>query len=215
MITIISQLVSSKPMALPVEIPTNYRTPYYKCKPSGATNIDREMSEETADAQKAEYPDMDFLGSGASGLVVDLGPNIVGKYTTFINETVAAKKIQEFKPKCFIEVYDVKQIQNSLWLIVCEKVKVPSHLELSVLYHARMQFATLQYVLQSVHVKPFSSDAQVVEHTYKKFKEWKDNLRQSDFDYSDDHPDNFGWNRNGDLVALDLGGAYKRLDLSK
>lgn len=188
-------------MALPIEVPRDYRSPFGH-EVDGPRIIDREMYDDTAIRQWERYPRIDFLGAGDRGLAVDLGSGYVGKYTTSSDEAYAATKLMERPLDGIVNVFSVEKIQTDLWLIVMERVEQLSPLDVKIFNSI---FAVSPNRIKEEYRNSLPSNFSEEEKQYadvvcQKYLEWKQN---KDFSFRDEHAGNFGW-KNGKLVVLDI-----------
>lgn len=111
--------ISQKPMALPVAPPSPWMN-------MGIERIDQRMDEETADKLKQQYPDIQYGGAGAAGIVFRTGPGKMAKVTSYEDEVINATQ-------AFYNQYDwvvpilsePERVQGSprLWLIHMKELK--------------------------------------------------------------------------------------------
>lgn len=112
-------------MALPIDKPSGLESGHWW---DGINAIDEKMDEETANKEKSRLKAPSFLGSGVWGVVLDIGDNMVVKYTTKQEEADMARFLMQHGYQYpVVKVYDVKRIQdrelNELWAITMEKLK--------------------------------------------------------------------------------------------
>ncbi|KKN50718.1 hypothetical protein LCGC14_0629790 [marine sediment metagenome] len=98
------------------------------------------------------------------------------KYTDESSEAKAAERLMRSPIPCTVSVYDVELVEDRLWSLVLEKVKPITWKE----YSEAMESGLVEELNDCL-----------IEHGY----------------FIDDvHWKNLGWNQDGDLVLLDLGG---------
>jgi hypothetical protein len=145
--------------------------------------LDRSMPE---DYQEDPEGELNYLGSGASGMVYDhpTDLNKTIKYTDDPSEMHIAQKLLVWQKEngrfhpAIIGVYEVEAINDKVSRLVLEKVE-PA---------------------QSGRKSNFSYSA---DYIYK-------SLSESGFGYNDWHAGNIGRRSNGEIVILDLGGLRSR-----
>ena len=180
----------------------------------GLKYIDRIMSEETAKQQKEEF-DPTYLGSGTAGLVVNLPGNKVGKYTRDRQEAEFAKKLIKNPLHCFVKVFEVREIQPKLWMIISEKVR-PLTDEFEQVIALRLRSVSKYKNMQDTYEKEkqFINDmfTQDQSEPYLLFLEkhfqMMSCLQKNNIYTQEAHEYNLGYTDDGRLVILDLGGSH-------
>lgn len=151
--------------------------------PSGIRQIDRIMTQETADLEMARLNDINMLGAGAEGVaithIVD-GRKIASKYAQQPDEAELAKYAMTINIPCLPKVYDVIDLQRrlgakkSLWRIDME---LCSPCDISI-YHF---------------------------YNHEEVEQLERCLRVHGIRCQDIKPQNVGRNSEGSLVLLDFG----------
>lgn len=197
-------------MALPVETPVD---------DWGPATIDMVMTEETAEQEKSQYPDISYLGGGRFGMAVDLGDGKVGKYTASRSEANFAQSLVGRDVPGLVSVYDVRQLQSSeqvgkwkdLWVIITERVTVlpkgsRENAVATQLYRAVWRLdgnmPSLDYMRDNRRFPLEHSDLEL----YFDYSDLIENLRAAGVDpeKSDAHGYNVGYS-GAELVLFDLG----------
>jgi len=195
----------------------------------GTKRIDREMSQQTADQLKKQYPEIEFLGAGGIGVAGQSGNNVI-KFTSDEDEAMMAKQLMKINIPCIVKIYSVKKVQEprkfdsyynatTIWVIECEKVN--TNLTLDQKRLAGDMNAILQIGGWSTMPSEFirqgweSKKQYVYEKTIKEFPqeqqfindylEMRMCLDKNNIIADDAHGDNIGYNKQGKLVLFDLG----------
>lgn len=108
---------------------------------SGASRIDRLMSQETADKERLRLNSPVYLGTGTSGLVVDTQDGYVTKYVSDESDAEMASSLIGVNKYPIAKVRSVQLVQEDpkIWAISLEKVKPyneldPNHIMWSKIY---------------------------------------------------------------------------------
>jgi hypothetical protein len=207
----------AKPMALPVEIPSDNKKGTGN---RGIDYVDRVMSEETAQKEREKYPGMSFLDAGNRGVAITVPYTIqdesgntklvVMKYTTHPSEYKTAKFLltrPDLNGKLFAKVIEADMAQGeagqyeALYRIVMEKVDPLNKEEVNFINE-------FLYGNKGPNCPPINTlPMWAVEYTYvyDSYCELISNLKTSGFKTSDVHGKNVGWNEDSELVVFDLG----------
>ena len=94
-------------MALPAEVPEDRLYDQF----IGAYDMDLVMTEDVAEGQRLEHPDMCYLGRGNCGVAYNVGDKVI-KYTFDETEHKAALKLMENPISCTVRVFESKKVQN-------------------------------------------------------------------------------------------------------
>lgn len=168
----------SKDMPLPSEAPIKpYDEEYVKGILWGAEEVNRKMTKEIAEKEQELYPEMKYIGQGQIGVVYEVGPDKVVKYTTDESEYNVAFELLENPIDCTAKVFDVEYL-GFVYRIVLEKVK-PLSIE---------------------EIKEFNYP----DSAQREFLE--DCLELNGWRHQDLHGANVGYNSDDNLVILDIGG---------
>lgn len=198
-------------MALPQEVPNEY------VEYGGVERIDLWMSDDTAKQEKNKNPGLSFCGSGANGLVYDIGNGRVVKYTLSVLEADKAKILMSNNGDYPVpKIYSVNEVQNKngrhIWAITMEKMKLLDRKYWDVWdfiinwrKHAPNGWgAEIDEVMVGVNKYVFS----VISQSEKRWM-CEESLRFKKLDALDLLWDakgrNIGINSEGHLVLLDLG----------
>jgi hypothetical protein len=144
----------------------------------GRTIMDRRMTEETARREEERNPGLHWIGHGNCGIAYETANGTVIKYTDDRLEFEAASRLMENPIPCTVRVYDayvVQEYKPFLWAIELEKV-IPMKESEDFSSEGQRQIANVKACLES---NRYNS----TEAFYK----------------------NLGWNKDGNLVLLDLG----------
>lgn len=175
----------------------------------GLELIDREMSQEIADQQRAEQ--VSYLGSGYNGLATLLPNDQVRKYSLDERESLMADYLRQNPLPCTVRVYKVQRLGDSgkLWAIDAERVRPLSYNEQDIADHITGD------LWDSDNLNNLKAIRQYFEHyksSYPQDMDFLDRLLQfytcliSNRLYSTDTIGvNLGW-RDDEIVLLDLGG---------
>jgi len=178
----------------------------------GPKDVDRAMSQEIA--QKEEERGIDYLGAGESGIVYHDRGNVVYKYTTDAKDVRAAKYFFKNPSSCTVRVVaPVEKLDNSLWLIIAEKVEPidPYFIYVISEYHSYL----FRHYLSAAEGDLFLADQlkdkmDGIREEYPKLISDYSNLiiclRKNGYKILDAHGKNVGYNAEGKMVLLDLGG---------
>lgn len=203
------KICQCKPMALPFdrsELPDYYAP---NKDNTGIRVIDKKMRDDTAEKEQKDWNPR-YLGSGSFGVAVDLGNNIVGKYTEDPYEANLASHIMRKNLPCFPKIFSVDQIQDALWRINMERVTpLGDRFDLELVYILRRALESSQNVdilerkFNEISVR-FRED----EQEMKLFSDYYDMAKcflANNIKPYDAHPHNVGYTADGRLVLFDLG----------
>lgn len=186
----------------------------------GFSNINYQMSQETSDKQKEQYPDISYFGSGGEGVSSNI-PGGALKYTNQKNEYLSALNQYKQKLPCLVQILEEpKQIQVDppLWAIAMQKVQPLDDDERNVMnfilgwemdpgryptFEETLNFVDFlykKYGIKKPRVTP--EKIQRVHYAYEHMKACFDN---NGFESDDAHAKNVGWNKDGRMVLFDLG----------
>ena len=190
----LTRISQSKPMALPFGLPEEYNR--------GLEVVDRKMTDETANVER-ETMQPSYLGSGSYGLAANLPSGMVDKYTDDEKEAEIAQQVKNNPLPCLVNVHEVRQIQSApdIWAITVEKVKTLSYFE--------------QEIIEGVYDDwRFPKSVQKMKSIYRHQAQLMDDyvalricLGDNRLSGHDAHPENIGYDKEGNLVLFDLGGA--------
>lgn len=153
--------------------------------PTGARDgrylVDKQMDDSMSRKEEQQHPEMKYLGHGGNGVAYENQGDRVVKYTTDRSEWRTACYVYKRPVQCIVRVLEYPEVLSaSLFKIVTEKVK---------------QLATEEkdYFWTNPQLQPkiLQLEQCLQAHRYK--------LTELDVH-------NVGWNKDGDLVMLDMGG---------
>jgi hypothetical protein len=202
------RLSQAKPMALPF---SREITPGPHGGLTGIERIDAFMTEETAKREK-EKRSPKYLDSGASGVVVELGNGIVGKYTVLKHEAERASAFVGVDLPCVVKVLNVEKISQKpeshrdLWFITMEKVKSLQGAELDLAHKMRRVPEYWDILMYDINNK-YSEWEKAFPHLIsfiQKHRQLTNCLRENNIHADDVHGLNLGYNNQGNLVLIDL-----------
>lgn len=213
-----------KPMPLPYGIPDAGIG-------RGFSHIDNQMSQETADKQKGQYPDISYLGSGVEGIASDI-PGGVLKYTDQEKEYLSALNQYKQQLPCLVRILEEpKQIQvpptpqrpwpkhtSPLWAIAMEKVQALDEDERNVMnfimgweidpgryptFEETLNFTDFLY--KKYGVKKPKVAPEKIQRVHYAYRHMKTCFADNKFESRDAHTKNVGWSKDGRMVLFDLG----------
>ena len=201
----LQKIAQSKPMALPFARPND--------SGYGLKRIDQRMTEETAREQRQNKKPK-YRGAGQAGVAVDLGNGLIGKYTDDQEEADFAQHIKSHPVPCIVRVYDVEEVQKQLtdpinstrqqpiWMIVEDEAKTLSRGEKSIVNYwedlesgHNLEKIVIMLNQQYSHMTDFVS----------KLSDFKQCIKQNGIIADDIIGDNVGYDKNGNLILIDLG----------
>lgn len=213
----LNKITQSKPMAMPIPDPGEH------IRNTGWEVIDNRMTLETADEEIDQYPDLSYLGSGSNGVVVDLGYNMVGKYTNEEHEVFQAERAKKHRPSCIVNIHEIRKVQGppySLWMIIMDRIRTLDTVE-KKLYAFFSSFGSQNGPLTIERIRdggfnlgrPVSANGQLtqfgeqVKHLLSLHKKFMKCLELNGFRADEAHEENVGFDKNSNLVLFDLGGS--------
>ncbi len=204
------KICQCKPMALPFDRTELPERPNYTNKDEvGVRVIDKKMRDDTAKKEQENW-DPHYLGSGSFGVAVDLGNNIVGKYTEDPYEADMASHIMHKNLPCFPKIFSVDQIQNDLWRINMERVTpLGNRFDPELVPMLRWALETSQnaQILEN-KIDKLLTRFDENEGTMKLVSDYCDMAKcflANDIKSHDAHEHNVGYTSDGRLVLFDLG----------
>jgi len=196
----------SKPMALPFATPEIDMNKPERMR-RGLNLIDKEMTQETADAEELRL-NPEYLGSGGMGLAGITPEGFVVKWTKDQDEAAIAKEFIGKNVSCLPKFYEVEKLQDSLWAITMQKVELLPRKkeffsiirELSDMFNAPPDDFNqhLEEVTNLIAKFPY------LEKIARDFNEMTYCLSMNKIVPGDLHIGNIGYNQ-GNMVLFDLG----------
>jgi hypothetical protein len=198
---------AQKPMALPVYPPGRY---YNDKQPDGAIKIDNLMEEETAQQERDQFPNMQWLGSGGFGVAVESNPNEVVKYTSDDMEVQRVSWAYRNKPDWVVPfLAPPRYIQEDppLWALRMKKIELLNSEEQQLIsaltLAAEDDFGRLPSLLDVVQNLEVDLTEEEVTNLYHQINYIiKQNINSLELD--DLHGGNIGRDQ-GKLKVFDLG----------
>lgn len=191
---------------------------------SGFSKIDYQMSQESADRQKEQYPDISYLGSGAEGIASNI-PGGALKYTDQEKEYLSALHQYRKQLPCLVRILeepkpiqDPSGEQRSLWAIAMEKVQVLDEGEQNVMsfimgweldpgryptFEETLNFRDFLY--KKYRLKKPKVAPEKIQRVHYAYRHMKACFEDNEFESNDAHPKNVGWSKDGRMVLFDLG----------
>jgi hypothetical protein len=210
----LQRISQSKAMPLPYGIPDADIS-------RGFSRIDSQMSHETSDRQREQYPDISYLGSGGEGVASDI-PDGALKYTDQAEEYLSALNQYKQQLPCLVRILEEpKRIQEDplLWAIAMEKVQPLDEDERSVMsfileweidpgrfptFEETLNFVDLLYKKHG-YKKPKKVAPEKIQRVHYAYMHMKKCFEDNEFESNDAHSKNVGWNKDGRMVLFDLG----------
>lgn len=194
-----------------ISMPLPFERPIDKYPGGGYYNIDRIMSEETAEKEKLHRHKPEYLGSGSFGVAaIDPKTNSVVKYSAERNEYEIAKFLFHNPCPCFVKILEEPTIIQStgkpVYSIVTEKVRELFESEEDKIY--LMNLRELAERRPENYLREYENKLMKYpenEFIIKKHQELYECLQQNGYYCEDVHGGNIGFNSQGKLVILDLG----------
>ncbi len=187
-----------KPMALPFTVPQS------DIFSGGVDAIDQEMLQETAD-QEVDRLNPEFLGSGSMGVAGITPEGLVVKYTAEHDEAHIAQHFMNNPIPCLPIIYEVKRLQQFLWAITMEKVKLLTNSEECQVITAlnnQLQYSSSNSLKM---IQELTSKYPYLEKLVDDYNTMMACLKEHKITPGDLHDDNVGYNKDGNLVLFDLG----------
>ena len=189
-------------IAVPLPFSTPFKERHYT--PRGAREIDRMMTEETAENEAIDNPE--YLGAGELGITGRLPNGHVIKYTDAESEARNAEYLMRLPQPCFPKIFNVKKSQEypvELWRIEMEFARKLSNLEgfISDLYMAGQ---SLEDILRYIESEKGPVSARMAVKVVNALREFNECHTRSYVSPSDVHTENLGWIGKR-IVMFDLG----------
>ena len=210
-----------KDMPLPFPYPGLVSDKSFTKNTIGLNRIDHRMTQETADREKERNPS--YLGSGAFGVIIDLGGGKVGKYITDYTEADFADEIKRNPVPCVVKIHSVTQVQQevnskvpNLWLVIEDKVRTLSPEDARLAWEIRgwrflaapdnggYEEADVRNSYQDAITK-YPDKKQFIDDLFK----FGIQMVQYGICSHDVKGDNIGYDQNNNLVLIDLGFSFK------
>jgi hypothetical protein len=202
----LAKLNQSKPF--PVPFNTRDNIPISKARdpstPWGAWNVNEVMRPEEAEFEETSHPNMSYLDQGNVGVVYDLGDSVI-KYTSDVSEAQSAQEIYENPIPCAVRVLQPPtMINDKLAKIVLEKVTPLNSAQKKIIWDAVDTYENNRgETLEDMIERLSPTERQLVlDYDYLRNCLW-----ENGFNSGETHEHNIGYNSEGTLVLLDLGGA--------
>lgn len=200
---------AQKAMPLPVAVDTEERL-----DSAGISRMDNKMTEDTANRLRQQYPEIEYGGAGAIGIVFQTGPNEIMKVTHDLSEANAAEYAFENSLDWVVPILEKPQmIQDNppMWGIRMKKLRLIEDQNLIVFIHNVVamdevnQFPNLEQIGFIIENNfPDFEDADEALNIYAHMKYILDQNRQALW-LGDIHGGNVGWDDDGHLKVFDLG----------
>ncbi len=200
------KISQGKPFPLPFDVPDrqDHAGPIIF---RGKTRIDDTMTQDTADEEQRRNEEMSYLGVGSYGIVADLGNGMVLKYIASPNEAETARRVMQTKPPCVVKIHEVRELQDDLWGIVMDKVRL---LNSGESYQASAYKWYWISITEGMSLEEFVDRSSYVPEKfthefYDKYAKMLICLRENKIPLDDVHGDNCGYDNEGNLVVFDIG----------
>lgn len=217
--------LAQKPMAIPYDMPTPTEMGLSHGI-GGIENIDEHMSSETAQKEKQEHPDIKYRGSGYAGLVSQVAPGVLRKYTTDQDEVEVARAAFQDKYPFMVEVLKApEQIQKdgtTMWAITIKEVRLPTLEEKFLIGYLNIgpydeqedldynELPSIPRMLQEFGIYHPEMSMPEMMKIYNAYKKFAKQMIEHGFSLRDAHEGNLGWTDDGRLVLFDMGMSMPR-----
>ena len=190
-----------------IAVPLPFTTPFreWGYMPRGAKEIDRMMSEETAENEAIDNPD--YLGAGELGLAGRLPDGHVRKYTDAKSEADNAEYLIAHPEPCFPKIFHVKKVQEypvELWRIEMEFARPLNNLE-TFISDSYLSGQSLEEIRDYMNSQKGPLAARKAVQVVNALKTFNICHIRSYVSPSDVHSENIGWIGER-IVMFDLGG---------
>lgn len=204
----INSLSPESPKAMPLPfVPPKYETQ------RGIKNIDTNMGQDTSDQLQEKYPDLEYGGAGAYGVVFQPRPGEMIKVTRDWSEANTASAVFKTPTDWVVPILsEPKMIQEEppLWTIHMKKLD-PLDLEFERLVtnlavkHEDGRFPNTEEIVLMLKMEGIELDR--YDEAFEIYAEMQHILdkNQSSFWLTDIHGGNVGWDSDGHLKVFDFG----------
>lgn len=192
--------------------------------PKSYDYLNEEIEDDVQSKVEDKYPNAKPISGGSFGLTYDVGNDRILKITYDQTEIVKANKLKENPSDLYVKVYDFGQLQENVFYVVAEKVKLLSSQEDNIYtefwdnYRIFMSFMSSRRsflkeediwvdftnALDKHGVFNNSSNLEFFNRLTNFVKKLND--EGTSWFTSDLHADNIGYNKNDEFIILDLGG---------
>jgi len=196
--------------------------------PVSYKELDNIIPKEGVEEIEDRYPNAKIIDGGHFGLVYDIGDNKILKITYDSSEFVLASELMEMNSSVFVDIYDVDQKygnRSRYWTIVAEKIEPLNSNQKKIVGDIIAKYRVFMPLMlrrgREEKEVWFEFVNALKQHGYfdkiqnknffNLFSSFVQNLNDEGISLyeSDIHNNNIGFNKNGRLVILDLGGIEK------